>query len=155
MNLNRIKKQADGSVENSFANKCRRRRMRIFEEFYVKEILKETRQKHRQCVVPAADRKRILDVGGRLDYWESMKFKYLDTADIVLLNLREEKVPSKYDHISSAEGDATNMWEYGDGEFDLCFSNSVIEHVGDFQAQKKMADEMRRVGKHIICPVAK
>ncbi|MCX5694950.1 MAG: methyltransferase domain-containing protein [Candidatus Omnitrophica bacterium] len=34
-----------------------------------------------------------------------------------------------------------------DKEFDVVFSNSVIEHVGSFEDQKKMAGEIQRVGK--------
>ncbi|MBP6933242.1 MAG: class I SAM-dependent methyltransferase, partial [Candidatus Methanofastidiosum sp.] len=34
-----------------------------------------------------------------------------------------------------------------DNKFDIVFSNSVIEHVGDFYDQMKMAKEIQRVGK--------
>jgi hypothetical protein len=39
------------------------------------------------------------------------------------------------------------MPEFGDKQFDVVFSNSVIEHVGDFADQRRMADEVQRVGR--------
>lgn len=38
---------------------------------------------------------------------------------------------------------------YQDSEFDICFSNSVIEHLGTFDRQKIFAQEVCRVGKKI------
>lgn len=66
-----------------------------------------------------------------------------------MLRGREKyQIPPEYDNISSVSGDATDLREYEDKSFNLVFSNSVIEHVGDFTAQRKMAKEMMRVGKH-------
>ncbi len=36
---------------------------------------------------------------------------------------------------------------FSDKSVDIVFSNSVIEHVGGFEKQKKMAEEIRRIGK--------
>jgi len=47
---------------------------------------------------------------------------------------------------SRSYGDARNLTDFSAGQFDLVFSNSVIEHVGDFEDQKKMAEEIKRVG---------
>jgi SAM-dependent methyltransferase len=49
-----------------------------------------------------------------------------------------------YSNVSQIEGDATAM-PFADREFPLAFSNSVIEHVGDWKAQQRFADEVRRV----------
>jgi len=32
-----------------------------------------------------------------------------------------------------------------DKQFDICFSNAVIEHVGDYEEQRTMAEEITRV----------
>ena len=44
-------------------------------------------------------------------------------------------------------GDATAMPQYGDGEFDVVYSNSVIEHLFTADNQAAMAREVRRVGR--------
>jgi hypothetical protein len=36
-----------------------------------------------------------------------------------------------------------------DQEYDIAFSNSVIEHVGDWERQAAFASEIRRVGKNL------
>jgi 2-polyprenyl-3-methyl-5-hydroxy-6-metoxy-1,4-benzoquinol methylase len=43
-------------------------------------------------------------------------------------------------------GDARNM-ALEDKSFDVVFSNSVIEHVGDLEDQRRMAQEVVRVGR--------
>lgn len=118
----------------------RSKRMKMFEEFYRNEILETT--------LPPQDKITILDLGGTFSYWQSMDFKYADSAEFILLNLEKPKIPDGHENFTGVAGNATNLGGYGDKQFDLVFSNSVIEHVGDFEAQKRMAFEMRRVGKH-------
>lgn len=38
---------------------------------------------------------------------------------------------------------------FADGEFDVVFSNSVIEHVGSWERQQAFAREARRVGRRL------
>ena len=56
-------------------------------------------------------------------------------------------IPTKYDNIKSVVGDARDLNQYSDKSFDIVFSNSVIEHLDTFIDQKKMAKEIKRVGK--------
>lgn len=87
---------------------------------------------------------RILDVGGTGYFWENSSLPKLKQVEIVLLNLHEEEI--NHPTIRSVKGDAVAMPEFGDKSFDLVFSNSVIEHVYTLENQKKMADEIMRVG---------
>lgn len=72
-----------------------------------------------------------------------------DTADdvhVTLLNIDDQPVSGP--KFESVVGDARDLSRYPTHAFDVVFSNSVIEHLGpDFADQKKMADEIRRVGK--------
>src|SRR5690606_19913239 len=89
---------------------------------------------------------QILDIGGTESYWNRMKFVNNEHVHITLLNLY--KVEVSYPNFTSVVGDACCLLEFRDGQFDIVFSNSVIEHLFTKENQKKMADEVRRVGKN-------
>src|SRR5690554_3076097 len=88
----------------------------------------------------------ILDIGGTEIYWDRMGFTNRDNVHITLLNLTPTSVSNV--RFSSVVGDACNLSEYGDKEFDVVYSNSVIEHLFTAENQEKMAKEVRRVGKN-------
>ena len=84
---------------------------------------------------------RVLDVGGTLDIWRLAPV----TPRLVLLNqsrARHEIGPGE----SVVLGDGVAL-PFADQSFDIVFSNSVIEHVGDRAAQARFAQEIARVGK--------
>ncbi|MEK7665776.1 MAG: methyltransferase domain-containing protein [Patescibacteria group bacterium] len=54
-----------------------------------------------------------------------------------------------YPKMRVVTGDGLNM-PFQDKEFDIVFSNAVIEHVGDRQAQKQFVAECLRVGKRVF-----
>ena len=88
---------------------------------------------------------KILDIGGTAYNWSILNLR----SEITLLNL---SVPKDKDSLASnfvfVQGDGKNL-EYEDNEFVICFSNSVIEHVGTFENQVLFAKETRRVGKKV------
>lgn len=86
----------------------------------------------------------ILDVGGTQEFWESMGFSDED-VHITLYNL--SATPATHLNFTSVTGDATDLSRYRNKEFDIVFSNSVIEHLFTWENQQKMAGEIRRVGK--------
>lgn len=88
---------------------------------------------------------KILDVGGTQSFWEQMGLSAGDGVEVLLLNLQAPATTAA--GFSGAAGDARDLRRYKDGEFDVVFSNSVIEHVGDYADQHRMAAEVRRVGK--------
>lgn len=87
---------------------------------------------------------RILDVGGLPHFWSvSME------AQITILNvkpLEEYQIAYMPANMRAVEGDGTRL-PFKDQEFDIVFSNSVIEHLGTAENQRTFADEVQRVGK--------
>ena len=87
----------------------------------------------------------ILDVGGTDSNWRLVDSR----ADITLLNIVvPAESPDLPANMRYVEGDGTAL-EYPDGSFDICFSNSTIEHVHTWEQQRAFAGEMRRVGDGI------
>ena len=77
--------------------------------------------------------------------WRGLDFA--ERATIINLEPTPLRVPEK---ILYVEGDARNTG-LGYRAFDLAFSNSVIEHVGGFEDQRRFANEMLRIGRRIYC----
>lgn len=125
-----LRRRADYTRQDSPAKKLRRKRFLLFKS------LLETLPR------PV----RILDLGGTGEYWDQMDFKDLDDVQITIFNL--QRVDVKRDHFVAVTGDAKDLTAYRDKEFDIVFSNSVIEHVGAFEDQMRMAKEILRVGKY-------
>jgi len=79
----------------------------------------------------------VLDVGGSEFNWMLLEFQ----PHVTLLNL---SVPRK-SNFSCVVADGAHL-PFKDGAFELVYSNSVIEHLGNFENQQLFADECRRVG---------
>lgn len=91
---------------------------------------------------------RLLDLGGTQRYWEVVEPAGLPGVEIVLLN-REAPEVTRPGFLGVA-GDARDLSDIRDGAFDVVFSNSVIEHVGDLDDQRAMASEIQRVGRRFF-----
>jgi 2-polyprenyl-3-methyl-5-hydroxy-6-metoxy-1,4-benzoquinol methylase len=124
-----VKRLADNSSGDSLATRMRRARFALFLSLL------------RTVEKPV----RVLDIGGTQAFWNLMSEGEDLDADVTLLNLNHQPVTSS--RFTSASGDARNIPQYGDKTFDVVFSNSVIEHVGSYDDQRRMASEVLRVGK--------
>jgi len=122
-------KLADNSSAGSLADKLRKKRYELF----------------MSLITGLPKPLTILDVGGTERYWKSMGLSENSGIQIVLLNLKE--LPSTMANIECKVGNATYMGEFRDGEFEVVYSNSVIEHLFTLESQRKMANEILRVGK--------
>jgi predicted SAM-dependent methyltransferase len=114
---------------NSIGNKFRKKRFQYFLE-KIKNLKKPI---------------TILDIGGVESYWINNRFHDNDNYKITLVNIKELETIST--NISSEVGDATNLSMYNENQFDIVFSNSVIEHLYDERKQLLMANEVLRIGK--------
>jgi len=89
---------------------------------------------------------RILDIGGAETYWVNRNFQNNEDYEITILNLR--KIDVHYVNLKTVLRDATDLSCYKENEFDIVFSNSMIEHLYTKKNQAKMAKEAVRVGKY-------
>jgi len=90
----------------------------------------------------------VLDVGGTQEYWEKMAIdpSLLKRVQVTFINIYELEITSP--NFKAIVGDARKMPLFANQQFDIVFSNSTIEHVGDYSDQKRMAEEIIRVGKY-------
>ena len=127
-----FRRLADNRQGASYANRLRLQRFSLF----------------RRMVDDLPRPLRILDVGGTEAFWEQMGFAGQPDVEITLLNL--ERQAAGHPGFLSVAGDARDLGRFPDQSFDVAFSNSVMEHVGGWADQQRMAGEMRRVGKRIF-----
>lgn len=113
------------------------------------KIWREKRIKQFRDIIKPGPEDRILDVGGYPHTWTSAP---QDVALIECLNLQVYPWEEEKDHpdhrIRIIEGNGCDL-KYPDNSYPIVFSNSVIEHVGDIEAQRAFAREVRRVGRKL------
>ena len=104
-------------------------------------------------VVSKQNRCRIIDIGGTYMFWRTWHdFAARADVDITCIN-KEKRADAEFadsDSVRMITGDARNLDLFEDREFDIAFSNSVIEHVGMWKDIQAMANEVRRVAKYYI-----
>jgi hypothetical protein len=127
-----IRSLADNSDSRSLATRMRRRRFELF----------------LSLLQTLEGRVEILDIGGTQLFWDLMLGDDSHDIRVTLLNVDHQKVSSK--RFISARGDARAMPEFSSASFDVVFSNSVIEHVGSYEDQRQMANEISRIGRRFF-----
>jgi hypothetical protein len=93
---------------------------------------------------------RILDIGGTREFWDIVDVQELKgmNVKITLVNVPGAENRKENDDIFIfAQGDGCNLEAYKNVDFHLVHSNSVIEHVGDWQRMKMFAGEVNRLGQ--------
>ena len=109
------------SVYKLFQDTFRPRRMREFAGFFA-----------------LSDEHLVIDVGGDSENWLYIDQKPQLTIGNICVDDHEE------DNIKYRNLDGTCI-PYKDNSYDIAYSNSVIEHVGDWQKQSDFAREIRRI----------
>ena len=108
-----------------------------------------------ETMAPSAET-TVLDVGaddsafgehercGTLNFFEQL---YPWTGQITALGLNEgTRFRESFPDARYVRGDALTM-PFADGEFDIVFSNAVIEHVGGREQQRRFVEESLRVAR--------
>jgi len=105
-----------------------------------------------QIMKPVKEMK-LLDVGAQINPNGHKEHQLIDTYpwkhNFAVVNISQEHITvikKRYSEVEAVVCDACELpWD--DKSFDVVFSNAVIEHLGSFERQKKMAVEIMRVGK--------
>lgn len=94
----------------------------------------------------------ILDVGGRETYWNTFTKEFLENNKVVItiVNLPSDLSENNSNIFNHTVGDACHLDQYSDNEFDIVHSNSVIEHVGNWDRIKKFANEANRLAPNLF-----
>lgn len=106
-----------------------------------------------QRVVAPTENMRILDVGAEADLSGHKTLQFIDfypwKNKVSAINLSSEhvtQIKQIYPEVDAVVGDACEL-PWPDKYFDVAYSNAVIEHLGSFEKQRKMAAEIMRVGR--------
>jgi hypothetical protein len=129
--INRLRALTDYGDAASLVNRLRDRRLQFFDA---------------RLRALGLQRVSVLDVGGYERFWAVRGYGARQDVDITLLNLHAEHTTAP--NMRSVAGDACDMRQFRDGQFDVVFSNSVIEHLHTFERQQAMAREVLRVGRY-------
>lgn len=115
--------------------------MAIYQPFF--RYFRSRRRQLAEAILPFTQARTVLDVGGLPATWGDWN---LD-AQVTCLNLPGTVEETDTGKVSMVFGNACDM-TFEDNAFDICFSNSVIEHVGTKEDQMAFAREIRRVSRH-------
>ena len=130
--------KSDPDNPNSFSSKARAKRCQLF----VKRL--------QRCGISGA---KVLDIGGTVEYWR-MNGKYIPAgliSSIEVVNLPPQKESAEVINgmnVVAYAGNALDQGSLRQAHYDLVFSNSVIEHVGNLRAQLHMANIVKNIGTY-------
>jgi SAM-dependent methyltransferase len=124
-----LRRLVSSTDPGSYANRLRERRFALFRSLL-------------ERLEPPI---RVLDVGGTPTFWQLRGADLPGNPSVVVLNL--EAQAGGDGRVTTVVGNGLDMAELPDGSFDVVFSNAVIEHVETLENQRRMAAEIRRVGR--------
>ena len=101
-------------------------------------LFRGSRMRRFASMFALTDQMKIIDVGGRKSNWTLIDKE----PDVTLTNIEFSNYEDGRFHYVHTDG---GKLPYADNGFDLCYCNSVIEHVGDDDARRAFAHEIRRI----------
>lgn len=117
-----LKTNANDRVQNSLSAKLRKKRFELFLKTFNPN-----------------NKTKIIDIGGTEIIWRGTEFE----QNVTILNLNFGEKDSRFKYVYA---DACNSG-IKSKSYDVAYSNSVIEHVGDYERQKQFASEIQRIAK--------
>ena len=91
----------------------------------------------------------IIDVGGTRAYWNIIPVDLLraQNVKITIVNFPDTEMIFDDPLFSFVAGDGRDLSNFDDNAFDIAHSNSVLEHVGNWEDMRRFAGEIARVGR--------
>jgi SAM-dependent methyltransferase len=120
---------------DSSGNKFRAARVRL-----LKSLVDRTLSEKGTCA--------ILDIGGTYSFWHVWRTEIdWNRVQVTCVNLDPDHLEEGKNAIKvrMLRGNACDLVGIRDNEFDIAFSNSVIEHVGMWKNMRQMAAEVKRI----------
>lgn len=121
-------KNADQNIVSSVSGKQRRKRHEMFLDF-CKEFKRPV---------------KIIDLGGSDYFWKNLTSPEMERFDITILN---NEIQNPGEGIKFIKHDVRDLGFIKDKEYDVVFSNSLIEHISDSNDLKNLAKGIMRIGK--------
>jgi len=92
----------------------------------------------------------IIDIGGTTEYWRILPLGFVEKFNIhiTIVNLPGTVLPENHDHFSYCSADGCELSDIPDHSYHISHSNSVIEHVGNWERMKSFAWHMRRIAQY-------
>ncbi len=121
--------------EKSFAFKLRKKRAHR-----IKSLINNCFNEHNKV--------NIIDVGGTKTYWKIIPNEFLskNNVHITVINLPSpDPLPENDEIFTFVGGDGCNLTDFSDNSFHIYHSNSVIEHVGNWDKMVSFSKEAVRV----------
>lgn len=115
----------------SISSKLRKKRLEFFSKF---------------CE-PLEKPIRILDLGGSDYHWRDSDFKDNNNYHVTIVN-NEIQDTKDFRNFCFIKRDVRELKIFDDKDYDIVYSNSLLEHLNAFGEQKKLAEEIIRIGKH-------
>jgi hypothetical protein len=105
-----------------------------------------------EAVANEHDSVNVIDIGGKEKYWDIVPRQYLTehNVNITIVNLPGTVMPEDHGPFKFVEADGCDLAGFDDGFFHIAHSNSVVEHVGDWERMVQFAKELSRVAKNSL-----
>lgn len=91
----------------------------------------------------------VVDIGGTATYWRIIPLSFLEknNVQITVVNLPGSEIPADHDRFRFVTADGCDLSCFADNAFHIAHSNSVVEHVGDWERMVQFAREVSRVSQ--------
>ncbi len=108
-----------------------------------------------RLVIAPSEATSVLDVGYQDVQYQAadnyIEVHYPWPAQITALGIEEPiHFSQRYPEVKVVTYDGVSAWPFADQSFDVVWSNAVLEHVGDREAQLHFLREARRVGRRVF-----